>query len=131
MNSKEWLQSYQKNKMEIESRELAIAEMCSASQSITSQLSGAGGGGNKDPHKFDNYLINIERQRKQLKTLYRQQRLIEQAIDEVPASTQRTVLTYLYLCGYSVNACAERMHYDRHTIQRIRNKALEHIHVNT
>lgn len=129
MTPKEWLQSYQRNQQEIKAREEALAQIRASAANVTAQLGKNGGSGTKDPHKYDYYCIRIEEQMAELKRIYRQQRKIERAIDKLQSPTQKAVLTYLYICGHSINATAEEMHYDRHSIQRIRNRALTHITV--
>ena len=128
MTAEERLSRYQVLKKEIEAREIAILDIQDKKVcSVTSYF--VSGSGSRNIHKFDDFMTKEEAQKQKLQELLGEQQEIEAAIDKLEDPMDRAVLTYIYICGYPINLVAKKLHYERHSIPRIRKKALARISV--
>lgn len=114
MTAKEWLTKYMNLQAEINAVREAIAIMSADAVKYKTGKSSA-------QEQFERV---IERDLKE-------QGKIHKAIDGVKDPRSRQALSYIYLCGYTMQKTADLMHYDQRTVARYKNKGLEEISVPT
>lgn len=127
MTAHEWLSEYLEIQEDIWSHEEALECEYARVTSKTSKQTAAKGGTGADQRKFDRYAAAVESHQQQITALLDEQAKIQDAINSLPNPRHRTVLRYLYICGYSVNTTADRMNVDRHTVTAYRDRALSQV----
>lgn len=118
-NAKAWMAKLERD------RSLAERITRNASESFQNGTSGAGS------NSTENYLIRLadtqERLQEALRALADVREEITRVIQAVDDLDAQTVLVRHYLAYEKIDTIAEKMHYDRRTIQRKHNQALEQV----
>ena len=108
-------------------RDRSLAERISRNAAESPQA-GAGGAGS---NSTEDYLIRLagtqERLQEALRELVDVREEISTAIRQVEDLDEQTVLVRHYLAYETIDTIAERMRYDKRTIQRKHNRALEKV----
>ena len=90
---------------------------------ITASLSAMPGGA-PDPHKWDKLLILGEDANNTVDRYYEVRREVEAAINTLPDSRHRRVLSLTFLDFQPVGAVADAMHYSPRHIRRLKTDAI-------
>lgn len=118
-NAKAWMAKLERD------RSLAERITRNASESFQNGTGGAGS------NSTENYLIRLadtqERLQEALRALADVREEITRVIQAVDDLDAQTVLVRHYLAYEKIDTIAEKMHYDRRTIQRKHNQALEQV----
>ena len=118
-NAKAWMAKLE--------RDRSLAERITRNASESTQ-NGTGGAGS---NSTENYLIRLadtqERLQEALRALADVRDEITRVIQAVDDLDAQTVLVRHYLAYEKIDTIAEKMHYDRRTIQRKHNQALEQV----
>lgn len=96
---------------------------------ITAGYSSSGGGGERDPHKFDKVAAYSERLTAAIGEQYLAKAEILNAIESLKDPIQQRVLTLHYLRGYSWVKVAKTMNYSERGVHYIHAKALQNIDI--
>lgn len=129
MTAKEWLSRYKPIEQSITAHKEHIAQLLAAATSTTAKSNGGMPGSSGVSRKIENAVTQIDDIKAQIRELQKEQRAIVRAINAIKEPRGCAVLTYLYVCGFTVEETAQRMNYAQRTIFRIRDKALAHIKV--
>lgn len=129
MTAKEWMSRYKPIEQSITAHKEHIAQLAAAVTSTTAKSNGGMPGSSGVSRKIENPIIQMDDIKAQIRELQKEQRAIVRAINAIKEPRGCAVLTYLYVCGFTLEETAQRMNYDRKTISRIREQALTHIRV--
>lgn len=130
MTAKEWLSRYKALGLSIKAKEEQLAQLAASATSTTAKINGGMPGVSGVSRKIESAVVSADEIKAQIHELRREQRAIARAIDACELR-ESAVLSYIYVCGLTLEQTAARMYCDRKTISRIRDKALLHIQVPT
>lgn len=120
-----WLSSYLGLYDEIAAAEAEKESLYTRATGITPRRPGnGGGGGGKQGRAVEEYLKGVERCEEKIERLLEEQKRIREAIESLPGSRERNVLTYLFISGYSIQVTAELLGCERHAVSRRKRRAL-------
>lgn len=95
----------------------------------TAGYSSSGGGGERNPHKFDRVAEYSERLKAAIDDLYLEKTEILTAIESLKEPIQKRVLTLRYIRGYSWPKVAKVINYSERGVHYIHSQALQNLDI--